>query len=271
MYGLALTETVDALEVLILALFLGATALAAYNAADAWRNELVAIERADPDVALLGLEDLARAWIKLLLGALPGVVVTGLLMTIPSPMGVANPTAPALVAGLGLRVGLLLMAVAMFGVTGLSAWLRRRVAARWERDRVARADRLVAETLAAVNLGHRLEEAVAGVRAAVEANRAVTAEARDRADAAYSEANTVNLKIAALGQRQVDLVERQAADRVEDRVDAAALTETIAGLETTTGAIKDTAAAIDETTQDTGARVRRIAPDPDPHPGGDAP
>ena len=135
LYGLALTETVDVLEVLILALFLGATALAAYNAADAWKNELAAIERGDPDVTLFGLEDLARAWVKLLFMALPGAVVVVLLMTIPSPMGVANPTPQALVAGLGLRVGLLLFALALVAVTGLSAWLRRRTAARWERGR----------------------------------------------------------------------------------------------------------------------------------------
>ena len=241
-YGLALTETVDVLEVLILVLFLGATGLAAFNATDAWKNELVAIDRGDPDVALLGLEDLARAWIKLLFLAVPGAVTTVLLMTIPSPMGVTNPTPQALVAGLGLRTGLLLMAVALVGVTGLSAWLRGRVAGRWERDRLARADRLVAETAAAVSLGRRLEESVAAVGAAVEANRAATAEAGAKASAAYEVANTVNEKIAALGERQVALTERQDAARAEDRAVGESLTETTEAIRTDTEEIKATTA-----------------------------
>jgi hypothetical protein len=241
-YGLAVTATVDVLEVLILVLFLGATGLAAFNATDAWKNELVALDRGDPDVALLGLEDLARAWIKLLFLAVPGVVTTVLLMTIPSPMGVANPTPEALVAGLGLRVGLLLMAVALVGVTGLSAWLRRRVSGRWERDRLARADRLVAETAAAVALGRRLEASVAAVGDAVAANREATEEAAAKAAAAYEAANTVNEKIAGLGERQVALTERQDADRVEDRAVGDALTATTDAIRTDTEEIKATTA-----------------------------
>jgi hypothetical protein len=239
LYGLALTATVDVMEVVILVLFAGATGLAAFNAADAWKNELVALDRGDPDVALLGLEDLARAWIKLLFLAVPGAVTTLLLMTIPSPMGVPDPTPAALVAGLGLRVGLLLMAVALFAVTGLSAWLRRRVAGRWERDRVARADRLVAETAAAVALGRRLEASVAAVGAAVAENRAATEAAGSKAEAAYEVANTVNEKIAALGERQVGMSAQQAHDRVEDRAEVAALTETAGEIKETTEETRD--------------------------------
>ena len=163
-YGLALTETVDVLEVLILFLFLGATALAAFNATDAWKNELVAIDHGDPDVALLGLEDLARA------------------------------------------------------------------------------DRLVAETAAAVSLGRRLEASVAAVQVAVEANREATAEAGAKASAAYEVANTVNEKIASLGERQVALTERQDADRAEDRAVGEALTETTEAIRTDTEEIKATTA-----------------------------
>lgn len=127
---MSISPTVDVFEALILVAFLAAAALSLYNVGDAWGNELVAIEAADPDVALLGLEDFLRSCLKLVLMALPGVIVVASMMTVPSPIQAGDATPQELVTAITLRVMLLLFAAGLLANAGLSGWLRHRMARR---------------------------------------------------------------------------------------------------------------------------------------------
>lgn len=137
---MSISPTVDVFEALILVAFLAAAALSLYNAGDAWANELAAIDAADPDVALLGLEDFLRACTKLTLMALPGVVVAASLMTVPSPIQAGDATPQELVTAITLRVMLLLFAGGLLANAALSGWLRRRMARRRREAALAVAD-----------------------------------------------------------------------------------------------------------------------------------
>lgn len=124
------TPEIDIFELVILALFVGALGMALYGLVDAWRNILVAIDATDPDVVLLGLEDVLRAAIVLLLLVVPGTLVGAMALTTSSPIQTTDGTPQQLVAAITLRVSLLLIAVGLFAITSLSAWLRRRMAHR---------------------------------------------------------------------------------------------------------------------------------------------
>lgn len=127
---MSLTSTIDVFEAVILAFFAGAVGVGVFNVLDAWRNELAAIDAADPDVGLLGLEDLFRGGLSLLLMAIPGVVVAMSLMTTTSPLQQTDASPQELVSAIVLRVVLILIACGLFAQTALSAWLRRRMAQR---------------------------------------------------------------------------------------------------------------------------------------------
>lgn len=129
---MSLTTTVDVFEAVILVAFAAAAALSLYNVKDAWQNELAAIDAADPDVTLLGLEDLLRSFLLVALMALPGVVVAVSMMTVSSPIQVGDASSQELVAAITLRVMLLLFAAGLLAAAGLSGWLRRRLARRRE-------------------------------------------------------------------------------------------------------------------------------------------
>lgn len=125
---IGLTATIDAFEVVILLFFVGATCLAVFNVSDAWQNELAAIHSRDELVGLVGLEDLARAVLKLLFMAVPGVLLALSMMTTTSAVQSPEGTPQELVAAIVLRVVLILSAASLFAVTATSAWLRRRLA-----------------------------------------------------------------------------------------------------------------------------------------------
>ena len=183
---------IDPFEVAVFLCFAVAFVWGTYNALDAWRN-MAAVLRANQGqttgrAVAVALDDLFRAVIKVILLALPGVGVGVLLMLFAPGDTVAEPLRYAV--GLFLRFSYLCIALGVALVVASSFWLRRFL---------AQPDPLVSGDTAT-----RLE-------AALQENTELTKAAGEKADAAYTVANTINEKIASLG-------EGLSAERAQERL-----------------------------------------------------
>jgi hypothetical protein len=192
-----LMETVDALEAVRLVVILAAVVLLAVNLRLGWDEADWAIDDQDPTVRRLGPSRLANAAL-MLLAILFLILDAFSSLSVHSPIQTREST-ELVVDALNQRIATV-GAVACLVLMGLNdAWWRRDAGRRRGSERLSQSDRLVRDTAAAVGLGHRLEEAVAEVQKAVEANQAATAEAKAQATAAFEVANTINEKLVAEG------------------------------------------------------------------------
>jgi hypothetical protein len=206
----ALSPTVDALEAARAVLVLVALAVVVFNLRAAWGEMDWALDDADPTMRRLGPSRYANAVFLLAVVLFLALGAFTSLFT-PSPIQSSEDTL-AVVDSINQRVTTItaLVFVTLMGLN--DAWWRYDAGRRRAGRDVALAD--------AVGMAEHLEHALAEHKAAieeataaVERNIVLTADARDRASAAYEEANTVNQKIERLGiaaeaERGVERAER---------------------------------------------------------------
>ncbi len=122
-----LTGTIDLMEALGAIVFLLAVLGGGYNAVDAWRN-LAAVLRlsgGNPPGRLvaIALDDLLRSVLKLTLLAVPGLLVTLLLMLIGPADDDLDPARYTI--GIVLRAAYIISALGLLAIIATSMWLRR--------------------------------------------------------------------------------------------------------------------------------------------------
>lgn len=201
----SLTTTVDVFELaLAVVLVILALPASAYNVREAWGEKEWAIDDPDPAIRRLGLNRYDNARLLFLAVVLIGLGDLSSLL-VPSPLQLANPATvdfqDVLNAVLQRIVYIGVVLCITYKAINDAVWRRdvdRRRKQKPRTDPTANAARAVA-------LGERIEASLAE-------NTALTTDARDRAAAAYEEANTVNLKIERLG---ITAEAERAAERAE--------------------------------------------------------
>ncbi len=242
-----LTPTVDIFEVFIVLTLVVGVPMSIYNVREAWAEKEWAVDDPDPAIRRLGFNRWENAQ-NLMLAMFTIAFMTLSALLVPSAIQVANPNLvdfQDVMNAFIQRIGLVFIVLFLTRKCINDAIWRRDVDRR-RRAGAGMGSVAIAPAAAVASAAARLEKAVAE-------NTAITADARDRAAEAFKEANAVNLKIARLGQAQVDMSAQQEDDREEDREDVAGL--------------RSTAAEIKETTDDTGRRVQRLSPDSPPDGG----